>query len=123
MVSYTAAEMNRNITDGTINPHDVRQNFSYQNQLYDQPAIDSCLNTNAAPHDELLGNDTHPFDETNFDIDHSPNESEDDIGEPMYDADNDDDDDSLFVPSIHSQGIWMMKCHSVMTINTSMKTI
>jgi hypothetical protein len=71
------------------------RNFSYQNQLYDPPAIDSRLNTNAAPHDELLGDDTHPFDETNFDIDPSPNESKDDIGEPMYDADNDVDDDSI----------------------------
>jgi hypothetical protein len=93
--------MSRDITGGTINPHDIQQKFSYNNQLYDRPAIDSQINMNDAPHDESQENDSHPFDEINFDDHPLRSDSEYDNGDTTYDADDDnDDDDSLFAPSL-----------------------
>lgn len=101
-VSYTGAEMSRNVTGGTVNPHDFQHNFLYSNQLYDRPAIDSHIsNVNDAPQDEGQGNDTHPFDELNFDNHPSHSDSELNHGDnTLYDA---DDDDSLFAPSLDTR--------------------
>jgi hypothetical protein len=96
--------MSRDITSGTINPHDTQQCFFYNNQLYDRPAIDSLINMNDAPHYESQENHSHPFDEINFDDHPFCSDSEYDNGDTTYDADDDnDDDDSVFAPSLDTR--------------------